>query len=124
MDGLCACADLFSQRQRGFGAYSVFDEDSFNVLLLAEFCQLRQTLRARLTAGENVLDAALRQAEVTAQISKGGMAGDEVLLRQLGEFALVFSEQLCELLIIALGVLLVEVLVLGVDSGQGVRNIF
>lgn len=78
--------NLARQCFRCFGAYRFFDEDGFYVVLLAVGSQLGQVLCAWLTAGKNVLYALLLQAEVTAQVSKGSVAGDKVLLLQLTEF--------------------------------------
>ena len=82
-------SNLTRQCFRCFGAYGLFNKDGFNVVFLAIGCQLGQVLCTRLTAGKNILDALLLQAEVTAQVSKGSMAGDKVFLFQLGKFFLI-----------------------------------
>lgn len=78
--------NLARQCFRCFRAYRFFNEDGFYVVLLAVGSKLGQVLRTWLTAGKNILDALLLQAEVTAQVSKGCMTGDKVLLLQLAEF--------------------------------------
>ena len=92
--------NLARQCFRCFGAYRFFYKDGFYVMLLAVGCQLGQVLRTRLTAGKNILDALLLQAEVTAQISKGSMSGDKVLLFQLAEFFLIGNQQCLQFLIV------------------------
>ena len=93
-------------------------------MLLAVGCQLGQVLRTRLTAGKNILDALLLQAEVTAQISKGSMAGDKVFLFQLAEFFLIGNQQCLQLLIVFCGILAVEIGIGFVCGGQCFGNIF
>lgn len=85
--------NLARQCFRCFGAYRFFYEDSFYIVFLAVGCQLGQVLRAWFAAGKNILDALLVQAEVTAQVSKGSMAGDKVLLLKLAEFFLIGNQQ-------------------------------
>ena len=93
-------------------------------MLLAVGCQLGQVLRAWFAAGKNILDALLLQAEVTAQVSKGSMAGDKVLLLQLAEFFLIGNKQCLQLLIVFCGILAVEIGIGFVCSGQCFGNIF
>ena len=93
-------------------------------MFLAIGCQLGQVLRAWLTAGKNILDALLLQAEVTAQVSKGSMAGDKILLLQLAEFFLIGNKQCLQLLIVFCGILAVEIGIGFVCGGQCFGNIF
>ena len=92
-------------------------------MLLAVGCQLGQVLRAWFAAGKNILNALLVQAEVTAQVSKGSMAGDKVLLLQLAEFFLIGNKQCLQLLIVFFGILAVEIGVSLICSSQCFGNI-
>ena len=115
--------NLARQCFRCFGAYRFFYEDSFYIVLLAVGCQLGQVLRAWFAAGKNILDALLLQAKVTAQISKGSMAGDKVLLLQLAEFFLVGNKQRLELFVVFCGVMAVEISISPICSSQCFGNI-
>ena len=92
-------------------------------MLLAVGCQLGQVLRAWFAAGKNILDALLLQAKVSAQISKGSMAGDKVFLLQFGKFFLVGNKQRLELFVVFCGILAVEISISLICSSQCFGNI-
>ncbi|SCI64254.1 Uncharacterised protein [uncultured Ruminococcus sp.] len=88
-------------------------------MLLAEISQAGQLLRTRLAAGKDRLDAALRQAEIAAQVGEGGVACDELPVRDGLEFFLIFRQHLLELFVISGGVFVVKFGVGRVGFGQG-----
>lgn len=92
-------------------------------MLFAEIGQAGQLLRARFAAGKDRLDAALRQAEIAAQIGEGGVAGDELPVRDGLEFFLIFRQHLLELFVVGGGVFAVKISVGRVRFGQGGGNV-